>query len=203
MPCPAPSLLPRQPWLTPDPSGDIPAGPSRRATRSSCDSQPPLQSVCTPCDPPGHPMRFRHPDATPTSGLWLPVSERGPGLQGRPPVGLCPGSEGAPPTTPAAVPSCRSCLPPLAAAGAPRATLVQPMPSCPRYGPRGLFREGGTAWHSGLTALLTLQALPGPPMPQQVHTEGNAGVLPPGQEDPALPGSHQLPRHPQAHQAKR
>lgn len=91
MPCPAPSLLPRQPRLTPDPSGDI---PSRRATRSSCDSQPPLRSARTPCVPPGPPVRLRHPDVTPTSGPWLPVSEGGPGdvlLWG-----CAPGNEGAP-----------------------------------------------------------------------------------------------------------
>ncbi|XP_075627375.1 kinesin-like protein KIF12 isoform X2 [Balearica regulorum gibbericeps] len=43
-----------------------------RATRSSCDSQPPLRSARTPRAPPGHPARPRQPDATPTSGPRLP-----------------------------------------------------------------------------------------------------------------------------------
>ncbi|XP_009989382.1 PREDICTED: kinesin-like protein KIF12 [Tauraco erythrolophus] len=42
------------------------------------------------------------------------------------------------------------------------------------------------------------RALPGPPAPQPVPP-----VLPPSQEDTALPGSHQLPRHLQLHQGKR
>ncbi|XP_074888787.1 kinesin-like protein KIF12 isoform X3 [Buteo buteo] len=62
----------RQPRLSPDPSGDIPAGPSCRTTHSSYDSQPPLQSARNPRVPPGHPARLRQPDTTPASGPWLP-----------------------------------------------------------------------------------------------------------------------------------
>ncbi|XP_009276570.2 PREDICTED: kinesin-like protein KIF12 [Aptenodytes forsteri] len=97
----------RQPRLSPDPSGDVPAGPSHRATRSS----------------------------SPTSG--------------RP---RCPG--------------CPQCYP-------------------------------------GLADAIVPQALPGPPAPQLVPLEGSASVLLPSQEDAALPGSHQLPGHPQPQQGKR
>ncbi|KAM6048400.1 LOW QUALITY PROTEIN: kinesin-like protein KIF12 [Theristicus caerulescens] len=133
----------RQPRLSPDPSGDVPAGPSRKATRSSCDSQPPLHSARTPHSPPGHPARLRQPDATPASGPRLPK------------------------------------LPP--ASG---------RPGCPQCCP-------------GPADAIVSQALPGPPAPQQVPAEGSAGVLPPGQEDTALPGSHQLLGHPQPQQGKR
>ncbi|XP_027546529.1 kinesin-like protein KIF12 isoform X5 [Neopelma chrysocephalum] len=47
------------------------------------------------------------------------------------------------------------------------------------------------------------QVLPVPPAPQPAPPEGGAGVLPLRQEDTALPGSHQLHRHPQPHQGKR
>ncbi|KAM6118587.1 LOW QUALITY PROTEIN: kinesin-like protein KIF12 [Phoenicopterus ruber ruber] len=136
----------RQPRLSPDPSGDVPAGPSRRATRSSCDSQPRLQSARTPRVPPGHPARLRQPDTTPASGPRLPKL---PPASGRP---GCPG--------------CPQCCP-------------------------------------GLADAIMSQALPGPPAPQPVPPEGSTGILPPGQEDAALPGSHQLPGHPQPHQGKR
>ncbi|XP_068271998.1 LOW QUALITY PROTEIN: kinesin-like protein KIF12 [Nyctibius grandis] len=129
----------RQPWLSPDPRGDIPAGPSHGATRSSCDSQPPLRSARTPRVPPGHPARLWQPDVTPTSGPRLPK------------------------------------LPP--ASG---------RPGCPRPA----------------DAIMS-QVLPGPPAPQPVPPEGSAGVLPPGQEDAALPGSRQLPGPPQLPPGKR
>ncbi|XP_032859759.2 kinesin-like protein KIF12 [Tyto alba] len=138
-----PALLPRQPRLSPDPSGDIPAGPSCRATRSSCDSQPPLQSAHTPRVPPGHPARLRQPDTTPGSG---------PRLLKLPPTSGRPG--------------CPQCCP-------------------------------------GLADAIVSQVLPGPPAPQPVPPDGSVGVLPPSQEDMALPGSHQLPGHPQPHQGKR
>ncbi|PKK18256.1 kinesin-like protein KIF12, partial [Columba livia] len=80
----------RQPWMSPDPSSDIPAGPHHRATHSSCDSQPPLQSAHMPRVPPSHPTRLRQPDVTPASGTRLPASMGGPGLHGHPHVGLCP-----------------------------------------------------------------------------------------------------------------
>ncbi|KAM9257291.1 LOW QUALITY PROTEIN: kinesin-like protein KIF12 [Cariama cristata] len=136
----------RQPRLSPDPSGDIPAGPSRRATHSSCDSQPRLRSARTPRVPPSHPAKLQQPDTTPTSGPRLPKL---PPASGRP---SCPG-----------YPQC-----------------------CP-----------------GPANAIVSQVLPGPPMLQPVPSEGNAGILLPGQEDTALPSSHQLPRHPQPHQGKR
>ncbi|XP_064324190.1 kinesin-like protein KIF12 isoform X9 [Phalacrocorax carbo] len=77
----------RQPWLSPDPSGDIPAGPSCRATCSSCHGQPPLQSARAPRVPPGHPTRLRQPDVTPTSGPRLPKL---PPASGRPSCPGCP-----------------------------------------------------------------------------------------------------------------
>ncbi|KAM6239588.1 kinesin-like protein KIF12 isoform 2-T2 [Spheniscus humboldti] len=136
----------RQPRLSPDPSGDVPAGPSHRATRSSCDSQPQLRSARTPRVPPGHPARLRPPDATPAPG---PRLLKLPPTSGRP---RCPG--------------CPQCYP-------------------------------------GLADAIVPQVLPGPPAPQLVPLEGSAGVLPPGREDTALPGSHQLPGHPQPQQGKR
>lgn len=58
-------------------------------------------------------------------------------------------------------------------------------------------------WHSSLiTTHPSLQALPGPPMLQQVTPEGNAGILSPDQEV-AMPSSHQLLGHSQSHQRKR
>ncbi|KAM6315545.1 LOW QUALITY PROTEIN: kinesin-like protein KIF12 [Podargus strigoides] len=154
----------RQPRLSPDPSDNIPTGPSRRATRSSCDSQSLLRSARTPLVPPGHPTKLRQPDVTPTSGSWLPKL---------PPASSHPGC-----------PGCPQCCPGLA-----NAIVPQTAP--------GVSLEGdGTAWCSSLTALLTPQALP-------VSSKGSAGVLSPGQEDVALPGSHQLPGHPQPHRGKR
>ncbi|XP_061868398.1 kinesin-like protein KIF12 isoform X3 [Colius striatus] len=58
----------RQPRLSPDPSSDIPAGPSGR----SCDSQPLLRSNRSPSVPPGHPTRLQQPDTMLASGPWLP-----------------------------------------------------------------------------------------------------------------------------------
>ncbi|RLV92293.1 hypothetical protein DV515_00013818 [Chloebia gouldiae] len=108
----------RQPRLCPHHSGAVPAGPSHRATRSSCDSQPLLRSAHTLHVPHRHSVRHRRPDTTPSSVPRLPV-------------------------------------------------------------------------------------LPVPAVPQPVPPEGNAGLLPPGQEDTALPGSHHLHGHPQLHQRKR
>ncbi|XP_050765110.1 LOW QUALITY PROTEIN: kinesin-like protein KIF12 [Gymnogyps californianus] len=136
----------RQPRLSPDPSGDVPAGPSRRATRSSCDIQPPLRSARTPRVPPGHPARLRQPDVTPASGPRLPKL---PPASGRP---GCPG--------------CPQCCP-------------------------------------GPADAIVSQVLPGPPVPQPVPPEGSASILPPSQEDVALPSSHQLLGHPQPQQGKR
>ncbi|XP_074701760.1 kinesin-like protein KIF12 isoform X1 [Strix aluco] len=145
-PCPAPSLFPRQPWLSPDPRGDVPAGPSRRATRSSCDSHPLLRSARTPRIPQGHPARLQQPDTTLASGprlLKLPPTSGRPG---------CPG--------------CPHCCP-------------------------------------GLADAIMSQVLPGPPTLQPVPPEGSTSILPPSQEDVALPSFHQLPGHPQPHQEKR
>ncbi|XP_063198560.1 LOW QUALITY PROTEIN: kinesin-like protein KIF12 [Chroicocephalus ridibundus] len=136
----------RQRRLSPDPSGDVPAGPSRRATRSSCDSQPWLRSARTPRVPPGHSARLRQPHATSASGPRLPKLPPAPGRPG------CSG--------------CPQCCP-------------------------------------GPADAIMSQVLPGPPAPQPVPPEGSTSVLPPGQEDTALPGSRQLPGHPQPHQGKR
>ncbi|XP_027522672.1 kinesin-like protein KIF12 isoform X2 [Corapipo altera] len=62
----------RQPRLSPDPSGDIPDGPSHRATRSSCDSQPLLRSAHAPQISPGHSTRLRQPNTTSASIPRLP-----------------------------------------------------------------------------------------------------------------------------------
>ncbi|XP_039245182.1 kinesin-like protein KIF12 isoform X1 [Pipra filicauda] len=136
----------RQPWLSPDPSGDIPDGPSHRATRSSCDSQPLLRSAHAPQIPPGHSTRLRQPNTTSAS---IPRLPKLPPASGR---SSCPG--------------CPQCCP-----GPADATVSQ--------------------------------VLPVPPVLQPAPPEGSAGVLPLRQEDTALPGSHQLHRHPQPHQGKR
>ncbi|XP_064893029.1 kinesin-like protein KIF12 isoform X2 [Columba livia] len=160
----------RQPWMSPDPSSDIPAGPHHRATHSSCDSQPPLQSAHMPRVPPSHPTRLRQPDVTPASGTRLPASMGGPGLHGHPHVGLCPwqgeDAQPAPPLPPASHPSCPQCYP-------------------------------------GLADAIVSQTLPGPSLPQPVPPERSTSVLPPGQEDVGLLGSHQLPGLPQTQQGKR
>ncbi|XP_051491408.1 kinesin-like protein KIF12 isoform X5 [Apus apus] len=77
----------RQPRLSPDPSGDIPAGPSCRATCSSCDSQTLLQNARTPRVPPGHPARLQQPDMTLSSSPRLPVLPGPPAPQPVPPEG--------------------------------------------------------------------------------------------------------------------
>ncbi|XP_056362423.1 kinesin-like protein KIF12 [Oenanthe melanoleuca] len=130
----------RQP---PDRSGDIPAGPSHRGTRSSCDSQPLLRSARSLHVPHSHSVRHRRPGTTPSSVPRLPKL---------PPASSCP--------------SCPQC--------------------CPGPGDVSMF-----------------QVLPVPPVPQPVPPEGSAGLLPPGQEDTALPGSRQPHGHPQPHQRKR
>lgn len=207
MPGLAHSLLPRQPRLSPDPSGDIPAGPSCRTTRSSCDSQPPLWSVRIPRVPPGHPTRLRQPDTTPASGPRLPVSVGVPRLHRHPRARLCPRQgEDAPTTHPllSPLPEAASHLRPPQLPGVP--SLLPWAGRChrvPGMAPGVSLERGGTAWHSSLTALLTHQVLPGPPVPQPVPPEGSAGILLPGQEDTVFPSSHQVPGHPQPHQGKR
>ncbi|KAM6242416.1 kinesin-like protein KIF12 [Porphyrio hochstetteri] len=134
-----------QPQLSPDPGGDIPAGPSCRATHGSCDSQLPLRSARTPHVLPGPPARPRQPDVTPTSAPQLPK---------------LPPTFGHP-----------SCL------------------GCPQ-------------WCPGPADAFVSQALPMPPMPEPVPTEGSTGVLPPDQ-DVALPSCRQLPGPPQPQQGKR
>ncbi|XP_062485882.1 kinesin-like protein KIF12 isoform X5 [Pezoporus occidentalis] len=63
-------------------------------------------------------------------------------------------------------------------------------PSCPQCCP-------------GLADTLMSQALPGLPTLQPVAPEGGTSALPPGQEDVALPSSHQAPGNPQPPQGKR
>ncbi|XP_066189444.1 LOW QUALITY PROTEIN: kinesin-like protein KIF12 [Sylvia atricapilla] len=128
----------RQPCLSPGLSGHIPAGPSHRATRRSCDSQPLLRSACTLHVPRSHSVRHRRPDTTPSSVPRLPK--------------LPPASSR---------PSC---------------------PGCPQCCP-------------GPADATTFQVLPVPPVPQPVPLEGSAGLLPPGQEDMALPGHRNLQPH--------
>ncbi|KAM9370643.1 kinesin-like protein KIF12 [Phaethornis superciliosus] len=78
----------RQPWISSDPSGDVSADPPCRATHSSCDSQPLLQSACTPHVLPGHPAKLQQCETTPASGFWLPMSLRQPELHRHPHVGV-------------------------------------------------------------------------------------------------------------------
>lgn len=165
MPCPASLLLPRQPWMSPDPSSDIPAGPHHRATHSSCDSQPPLQSAHMPRVTPSHPTRLRQPDATPASGTRLPASMGGPGLHGHPHVGLCPwqgeDAQPAPPLPPASHPSCPQCYPGLADAIVsqvwPQGSLLMGVAQC------------GTA---ALPPCLTPRCCQGPPYRSQSPPSG-------------------------------
>ncbi|KAM7033120.1 kinesin-like protein KIF12 [Acridotheres tristis] len=132
--------------LPPDLNGDIPAGPSRRATRSSCDSQPLLRSAHSLHVPHSLSVRHRRPDTTPSSVPQLPK------------------------------------LPP--------ASSRPSYPGCPQCCP-------------GPADATTFQVLPVPPVPQPVPPEGSAGLLPPGQEHMAVPGSRQPHGHPQPHQRKR
>ncbi|XP_030818711.1 LOW QUALITY PROTEIN: kinesin-like protein KIF12 [Camarhynchus parvulus] len=62
----------RHPHLSPHLRGDIPAGPSHRGTRSSCDSQPLLRSARSLHIPQRLPVRQRRPDTTPSSVPRLP-----------------------------------------------------------------------------------------------------------------------------------
>ncbi|XP_058673945.1 LOW QUALITY PROTEIN: kinesin-like protein KIF12 [Ammospiza caudacuta] len=62
----------RHPHLCPHLSGDIPAGPSHRGTRSSCDSQPLLRSARSLHVPQRLPVRQRRPETTPSSVPRLP-----------------------------------------------------------------------------------------------------------------------------------
>ncbi|XP_051491404.1 kinesin-like protein KIF12 isoform X2 [Apus apus] len=165
----------RQPRLSPDPSGDIPAGPSCRATCSSCDSQTLLQNARTPRVPPGHPARLQQPDMTLSSSPRLPVSMGDLGLHRHPHVGV---RMHKPPTL------CHPLLQKL--------PLTSSQPGCP----------GCTQGCPKLADAIMSQVLPGPPAPQPVPPEGNATVLLPSQ-DMVLSGSNQLPRHPQPHQGKR
>ncbi|XP_009993424.1 PREDICTED: kinesin-like protein KIF12 [Chaetura pelagica] len=70
--------------------------------------------------------------------------------------------------------------------------LTSSQPGCP----------GCTQGCPKLADAIMSQVLPGPPAPQPVPPEGNATVLLPSQ-DAVLPGSNQLPRHPQPQQGKR
>ncbi|KAM9525736.1 kinesin-like protein KIF12 isoform 3-T3 [Guaruba guarouba] len=63
-------------------------------------------------------------------------------------------------------------------------------PSCPQ-------------WCPGMAGTLVSQALPGLPTLQLGPAEGSTSALPPGQEDTALPGSHQPPGNPKPPQGKR
>lgn len=112
MPCPAPSLLPRQPHKSPDPGGDV---PSCRAPRSFCGSQVPLRSTQVPL---GHPTQLQQPHAMPTSGHQLPVSAGTPGT----PWGLQGGCTNT-----------RCPLPPAETASCLRLPPMLPQPArCPR-----------------------------------------------------------------------
>ncbi|XP_041338825.1 LOW QUALITY PROTEIN: kinesin-like protein KIF12 [Pyrgilauda ruficollis] len=109
----------RQPRLSPH----LPAGPSHRATRSSCDSQPLLRSACTLHVPPRHSERHRRPDTTPSSVPRLPKL---PPASSRP---SCPG--------------CPQCCP-----GPADATMFQvlPVPAVPQpVPPEGSAGQEDTA----------------------------------------------------------
>ncbi|XP_071621710.1 kinesin-like protein KIF12 isoform X3 [Heliangelus exortis] len=166
----------RQPWISSDPSSDVSAGPPCRATHSSCDSQPLLQSACTPHVLPGHPARLQQPETTPASGLQLPMSLGEPELHRHPQVGV---------RTHKTPICCHPLLQKL-----PPSSRRPNCPGCPQ------------CWPGPADATMS-QTLPGPPVLQPVPHEGNATILLPGQEDMVLPGSHQLPGHRQPHQGKR
>ncbi|XP_030318161.1 kinesin-like protein KIF12 isoform X2 [Calypte anna] len=165
----------RQPWIFSDPSSDVSAGPPCRATHSSCDSQPLLQSACTPHVLPGHPARLQQPETTPASGLQLPMSLGEPELHRHPQVGVRTHK------TP-------TCCHPLLQKLSPSSRCPN-CPGCPQ------------CWPEPADAIMS-QTLPGLPVLQPVPHEGNATILLPGQEDMVLPGSHQLPGHCQPHHGK-
>uniref|UniRef100_A0A674G928 Kinesin-like protein n=1 Tax=Taeniopygia guttata TaxID=59729 RepID=A0A674G928_TAEGU len=122
----------RQPHLRPHHSGDIPAGPSHRATRSSCDSQPLLRSAHTLHVPHGHSVRHQRPDTTPSSVPRLPKL---------PPASSHP-----------SCPGCPQCCP-----GPADATMfqVQPQGSLGRG-----WHRGGTATLTTLLTPRCCQCLP-------------------------------------------
>ncbi|XP_059685442.1 LOW QUALITY PROTEIN: kinesin-like protein KIF12 [Gavia stellata] len=133
----------RQPWLSPDPSGDIPAGPSRRATRSSCNRQAPLRSAHTLRIPPGHPARLQQPEVTPASG---------PRLQKLPPTSARP-----------SCPGCPQCWPGPADAIVSQALPGPPTPQpVPPEGSAGVLPPGRED-----AALHGSRRLPGHPQPHQ------------------------------------
>uniref|UniRef100_A0A8C3UC39 Kinesin-like protein n=1 Tax=Catharus ustulatus TaxID=91951 RepID=A0A8C3UC39_CATUS len=173
------------------------AGPSHRATRSSCDSQPLLRSARSLHVPCSHSVRHRRPETTPSSVPRLPVRGGTWGLQSshgrvrmhRPPTHCCPLLQKLPPAS--SRPSCPVC--PQCCPGPADATTFQIQPQGSLW----------TGWHSHLDHSAHPQVLPVLPMPQPVPPEGSAGLLPPGQEDTALPGSRQPHGHPQPHQRKR
>ncbi|XP_032934054.1 LOW QUALITY PROTEIN: kinesin-like protein KIF12 [Catharus ustulatus] len=108
-----------------------------------------------------------------------------------------------PETTPSSVPR----LPKLPPASSRPSCPVCPQ-CCPGPADATTFQiqpQGSlwTGWHSHLDHSAHPQVLPVLPMPQPVPPEGSAGLLPPGQEDTALPGSRQPHGHPQPHQRKR
>ncbi|XP_055573112.1 kinesin-like protein KIF12 isoform X1 [Falco cherrug] len=147
----------RQPQLSPDPSGDIPAGPPCRATRSSSDGQPLLPSARTPHVPTSHPTRLRQPDTTPASGSRLPVSMGGPGS-----TDILTWGEDARTTHPLISPlaEAASCLqPPWLPPVLPWAGQCHRVPGTT---PGVSSERGGTAQCSSLTALLTPRCCQGP-----------------------------------------
>ncbi|XP_027522671.1 kinesin-like protein KIF12 isoform X1 [Corapipo altera] len=118
----------RQPRLSPDPSGDIPDGPSHRATRSSCDSQPLLRSAHAPQISPGHSTRLRQPNTTSAS---IPRLPKLPPASSR---SSCPG--------------CPQCCPGPADATVSQVLPVPPVPQpSPREGSAGVLplRQEDTA----------------------------------------------------------
>ncbi|XP_040471679.1 kinesin-like protein KIF12 isoform X7 [Falco naumanni] len=147
----------RQPQLSPDPSGDIPAGPSCRATRSSGDGQPLLPSARTPHVPTSHPTRLQQPDTTPASGSRLPVSMGGPGS-----TDILTWGEDARTTHPliSSLAEAASCLqPPWLPPVLPWAGQCHRVPGTT---PGVSSERGGTAQCSSLTALLTPRCCQGP-----------------------------------------
>ncbi|XP_027745828.1 kinesin-like protein KIF12 isoform X3 [Empidonax traillii] len=109
----------RQPWLSPDPSGDIPDGPSHRATRSSCDSQPLLRSAHAPQIPPGHSTRFQKPNTSAS----VPRLPKLPPASGR-----------------SSYPGCPQCCPGPADATTSQVLPVPPMPQpAPTEGSAGVL----------------------------------------------------------------
>ncbi|XP_053941164.1 kinesin-like protein KIF12 isoform X2 [Cuculus canorus] len=121
-----------------------------------------------------------------------------------------PGGDVAASLSPRATRSSCDTQHPLRSARAPRvplghpARLQQPNTTLPKLPPTS-GRSGCAGCPQCCPApadAIVTQALPGPPTPQPVPSEGSIGILPPRQEDTAQPGSRQLPGHQQGKRSR-